>query len=158
MGLGFRETRGTLLGGPHNKDYSILGSMLEPPQIGKLPYVYMHIYTHLCVFIGFRLYVRAWGIWVHVYGVGLRYKALGNSNARLVLKRGVASSMKEWTGKKIRYDFWYDFMLRVKARKRMKKPGWVQATRLRVLGVQGLEFMGLRVQSSEVSGPFRNVP
>ena len=35
----------------------------------------MHIYTHLFVFIGFRLYVRAWGIGVH--GVQFRIKVKG---------------------------------------------------------------------------------
>ena len=28
----------SLFGGPHNKDYTILGSILEPPYLGKLPY------------------------------------------------------------------------------------------------------------------------
>ena len=28
---------GLLFGGPHNKDYSILGSTLGPPYLGKLP-------------------------------------------------------------------------------------------------------------------------
>ena len=32
-GLGFN-----LFGGPHNKDYSILGSILGSPYFGKLPY------------------------------------------------------------------------------------------------------------------------
>ena len=30
---------GTLLGVPHNKDYSILGSILGSPYFGKLPFV-----------------------------------------------------------------------------------------------------------------------
>ena len=34
---GFPEIRGTLFGGPHNKDYSILGSILGSPNFGKLP-------------------------------------------------------------------------------------------------------------------------
>ena len=29
---------GTLLGGPHNKDHSILGSISWSPYFGKLPY------------------------------------------------------------------------------------------------------------------------
>ena len=29
---------GTLFGDPHNKDYSILGSILGSPYFGKLPY------------------------------------------------------------------------------------------------------------------------
>ena len=39
---GFPKTRGTIWGGPHNKDYSILGSILGStlgsPYFGKLPY------------------------------------------------------------------------------------------------------------------------
>ena len=35
---GFPKIRGTLLGGPHNKDYSILGSIVGSPDFGKLPY------------------------------------------------------------------------------------------------------------------------
>ena len=35
---GFPEIRSTLLGGPYNKDYSILGSILGSPYLGKLPY------------------------------------------------------------------------------------------------------------------------
>ena len=34
-GLGFPKFRGTFLGGPHNKDYSIL--VLGSPYFGKLP-------------------------------------------------------------------------------------------------------------------------
>ena len=36
---GFPKIRGTLFGGPHNKEYSILGSMLGSPYSGKLPYL-----------------------------------------------------------------------------------------------------------------------
>ena len=35
--------RGTFLGGPHNKDYRILGSILGSPYVGKLPYVKMFV-------------------------------------------------------------------------------------------------------------------
>ena len=35
---GFPKISGTLFGGPHNKDYSILGSILGSPYFGKLPY------------------------------------------------------------------------------------------------------------------------
>ena len=35
----FPKTRGTLLGGPHNKDYKTLGSRLGPSSFGKLPYM-----------------------------------------------------------------------------------------------------------------------
>ena len=34
---GFPKIRGTFLGGPYNKDYSILGSTLGSPYLGKLP-------------------------------------------------------------------------------------------------------------------------
>ena len=34
---GFPEIRGTLFGGPNNKDYSILGSILGSPDFGKVP-------------------------------------------------------------------------------------------------------------------------
>ena len=35
---GFPKIRGTIFGSPHNKDYSILGSILGSPYFGKLPY------------------------------------------------------------------------------------------------------------------------
>ena len=35
----FPKIRGTLFGGPHNKDYSILGSILGFTYFGKLPYI-----------------------------------------------------------------------------------------------------------------------
>ena len=35
---GFPKIRGTLFGDPHIKDYSILGSILGSPYLGKLPY------------------------------------------------------------------------------------------------------------------------
>ena len=34
---GFPEIGGTLFGGPNNKDYSIVGSILGSPYFGKLP-------------------------------------------------------------------------------------------------------------------------
>ena len=34
----FPKIRGTFFGGPNNKDYSILGSILGYPYFGKLPY------------------------------------------------------------------------------------------------------------------------
>ena len=34
--------------GPHNKDYSILGSILGSPFFGKLPYAHVYGYAHLC--------------------------------------------------------------------------------------------------------------
>ena len=38
---GFPIIRGTLFGGPHNKDYSILGSILGSLYFGKLPYEFL---------------------------------------------------------------------------------------------------------------------
>ena len=38
---GFPKIRGYLFGGPNNKDYSILGSILGSPYFGKLLYSYM---------------------------------------------------------------------------------------------------------------------
>ena len=35
---GFLKIMDTVLGGPYNKDYSVLGSMLGCPYLGKLPY------------------------------------------------------------------------------------------------------------------------
>ena len=34
---GFPKIRGTFFGGPHNKDYNILGSILGSTYFGKLP-------------------------------------------------------------------------------------------------------------------------
>ena len=41
---GFPKIRGTFFGGAHSKDYNILGSILGPPDSGKLPYTYISIY------------------------------------------------------------------------------------------------------------------
>ena len=40
--------RGTFLGGPHNKDYSILRSILGSPYLGKLPCVQFALYVFAC--------------------------------------------------------------------------------------------------------------
>ena len=37
---GFPKIRGTILGGPYNKGYSILGLSLGSPNFGKLPYMH----------------------------------------------------------------------------------------------------------------------
>ena len=37
--MGVSQNSGYLFGGPHNKDYSILGSILGSLYLGKLPYV-----------------------------------------------------------------------------------------------------------------------
>ena len=41
MKLGVSQNSGYLFGGPHNKDYSILGSILGSPYFGKLPVIGM---------------------------------------------------------------------------------------------------------------------
>ena len=38
--MGISHNQGYLFGGPYNKDYSILGSILRYPDFGKLPYFY----------------------------------------------------------------------------------------------------------------------
>ena len=43
---GFPKIRGTFFGGPHNKDYSILGSLLGSPYFGKLPYISERSHRH----------------------------------------------------------------------------------------------------------------
>ena len=39
----FPKIRGTFSGGPYNKDYSILGSILGSPYLGKLPYIVVRL-------------------------------------------------------------------------------------------------------------------
>ena len=36
--MGVSQNRGIPFGGPYKKDYSILGSILGSPYVGKLPY------------------------------------------------------------------------------------------------------------------------
>ena len=43
----FPKIRGALLGGPYNKDYSILRSILRSPYLGKLPYIYIYMYIYI---------------------------------------------------------------------------------------------------------------
>ena len=43
--MGVSQNYGYLLGGPNNKDYSILGSILGSPYFGKLPYTPNIIYS-----------------------------------------------------------------------------------------------------------------
>ena len=40
--IGVSQNEGYLYGGPQNKGYSILGSILGPPYFGKLPNSYYH--------------------------------------------------------------------------------------------------------------------
>ena len=41
---GFPKIRGTFFGGPHNKEYSRLGSLLGFPYFGKDPYTHLTHY------------------------------------------------------------------------------------------------------------------
>ena len=52
--MGVSQNQGYHFRGPHNKDYSILGSILGSPYLGKLP----------C--IGLRVWV--WGLGFEVWG------------------------------------------------------------------------------------------
>ena len=42
--MGVAKILGYLFGDPHNKDFSILESILGSPYLGKLPCVYIYIY------------------------------------------------------------------------------------------------------------------
>ena len=46
--MGGSQSYGYLFGGPHNKDYNILGSILGSPFLRKLPYAHMYKYI-MCV-------------------------------------------------------------------------------------------------------------
>ena len=41
--MGFPKIRGTLVGGPHNKDYRSWGAILKSPSLRKLPYVRLEL-------------------------------------------------------------------------------------------------------------------
>ena len=43
----FPKIRGTFLGVPYIREYSILESILGSPYFGKLPYTYIYIYTYI---------------------------------------------------------------------------------------------------------------
>ena len=47
---GVSQNLGYLFGGPYNKDYSILGSILGYPNFGKLPYIYISLSLSLSLF------------------------------------------------------------------------------------------------------------
>ena len=47
LGIHILKIKETSLGGPNNKDYSILGSLLGYPHFGKLPYIYIYIYIEI---------------------------------------------------------------------------------------------------------------
>ena len=44
--------------GPHNKDHSILGSILGFFYLGKLPYIHICIYIYVCVCIYIYVYMK----------------------------------------------------------------------------------------------------
>ena len=44
--LGVSQNWGYLFGGPYNKDYSILGSILGSPYFGKLPFILETTYNY----------------------------------------------------------------------------------------------------------------
>ena len=46
---GFPKIRGTLFGGPHNKDYGILESVLGSPYFGKLLYLELTTLVFACL-------------------------------------------------------------------------------------------------------------
>ena len=50
--MGVSQNCGYLFGGPHNKDYSILGSIVGCPYFGKLPYRGLYRRTTLGDFAG----------------------------------------------------------------------------------------------------------
>ena len=48
INLGVSHNLGYHFGGPHNKDYNILGSILEYPYFGKLPFMVPTINAYIC--------------------------------------------------------------------------------------------------------------
>ena len=46
--LGVSQNEGYLFGGPHHKDYYILGSILGSPYFGKLPFIcaFIHVLSY----------------------------------------------------------------------------------------------------------------
>ena len=63
--VGVSQNDGYLFGGPHNKDYSILGTILGSPYFGKLPciYIWRHTYT-VCIELDIYMYIY---IYVYMY-------------------------------------------------------------------------------------------
>ena len=49
--LGDFPKLGVLSSGSHNKGFSILGSTLGSPHLGKLPYIYICIYIYIHIYI-----------------------------------------------------------------------------------------------------------
>ena len=68
MGGGVPKLGVPFLGSPKKKDYSILGSKLGSPYLGKLPYIHIYIYIYMytytyicshrvCVYIDMYIYI-----------------------------------------------------------------------------------------------------
>ena len=64
---GFPKIRGYLIGGPSNKDYSILGSILGSPHFGKLPYTCTYIHS-LCSLLSTSKMKGGLGLRAHSIG------------------------------------------------------------------------------------------
>ena len=72
--LGVSQNHGYHFGGPNNKDYSILGSMLESPYFGKLPFSVQDLEMNSGLgfrFKGLGLRLRVQGTWI--WGQGVRF-------------------------------------------------------------------------------------
>ena len=53
--MGVSQDRGIMLGGPHNKDCSIWGSILGSPYFGKLPNLGSGLWVYLEVYLRYPL-------------------------------------------------------------------------------------------------------
>ena len=57
---GFPKIKGYHVGGPHIKDYSILGSILGSPHFGKLTYtvrISSCVYVYMCIYTYTHIHV-----------------------------------------------------------------------------------------------------
>ena len=66
--MGVFQNYGYLFGGPHSKDYGILGSILGSPYFGKLPHVSG---------------LKVWGLGFRVWCLVFRVQALGFRRLRV---------------------------------------------------------------------------
>ena len=61
--MGVSQNYGYLFGGPHNKDYSILGSILGSSYFGKLPYILIFVNGFLAANLEVQgLGLGGWGV------------------------------------------------------------------------------------------------
>ena len=58
--MGVSQNYGYHFGGPHNKDYSILGSILGSPYFGKLPYRLESYTSFKNIVVPFGVSYRLW--------------------------------------------------------------------------------------------------